>query len=462
MALETIGLQPISIDVYKKHKQTTIYANEADVNGRGLLVTLVNNGTPIDSTGVTLRMGFLNNVNEQKIYDFTLVDALTGKYSIYYPTELLDQSGGSVKQVEIKAYEGENVITFLPLYLYVNDAVVTNEGLESTNEGSALLKALNEYEGVNNAYILAEQNRDSEYSAAEASRGASYTIVEANRDSLYNVAEAERDSDYDLAEASRDGLYNTAESARGVQYSNAESARNSQYSTAESARDGLYHTAESNRDALLNSVNAQLNEKVQNFKIKNDIINGDFNNGSTVGWNGVEGSLSIENNELVLTSNKDSGTIFHIATGWSANTGEKIYFRYKITPFRTHTPSVWIGSLLYMDKIASAGVKTTVSQVATMPSNGAGIAIYGNSAIASGNVIGAKVYFDEVMVINLSKVFGSGNEPTKLEMDELMKVIPNGWWDGELTLTQKQFITWQLNLIRKNTNAIIALGGTII
>ena len=265
MALETIGLQPISIDVYKKHKQTTIYANEADVNGRGLLVTLVNNGTPIDSTGVTLRMGFLNNVNEQKIYDFTLVDALTGKYSIYYPTELLDQSGGSVKQVEIKAYEGENVITFLPLYLYVNDAVVTNEGLESTNEGSALLKALNEYEGVNNAYILAEQNRDSEYSAAEASRGASYTIVEANRDSLYNVAEAERDSDYDLAEASRDGLYNTAESARGVQYSNAESARNSQYSTAESARDGLYHTAESNRDALLNSVNAQLNDMTQDF-----------------------------------------------------------------------------------------------------------------------------------------------------------------------------------------------------
>lgn len=271
MALETIGLQPISIDVYKKHKQTTIYANEADVNGRGLLVTLVSNGTPIDSTGVTLRMGFLNNANDQKIYDFTLVDALTGKYSIYYPTELLNQSGGSVKQIEIKAYEGENVITFLPLYLYVNDAVVTNEGLESTNEGSALLKALNEYEGVNNAYILAEQNRDFEYSEAEASRGASYTIVEANRDSLYDVAEAERNSDYDLAEASRDGLYNSAESARGVQYSNAESARNSQYSTAESARDGLYQIAESNRDALLNSVNAQLADIEQDKAEKTDV-----------------------------------------------------------------------------------------------------------------------------------------------------------------------------------------------
>ena len=71
-------------------------------------------------------------------------------------------------------------------------------------------------------------------------------------------------------------------------------------------------------------------------------------------------------------------------------------------------------------------------------------------------------YLDDVLLINLTELFGIGNEPTKEEMDELMKVIPNQWWDGELMLTQKQFITWQLNLIRKNTNAIIALGGTIV
>ena len=69
-------------------------------------------------------------------------------------------------------------------------------------------------------------------------------------------------------------------------------------------------------------------------------------------------------------------------------------------------------------------------------------------------------YLDDVLLIDLTKTFGAGNEPTKEEMDVLIDII--GWFDGKITLTQKQQLIWTLNLIRKNRNAITALGGGIV
>ena len=54
----------------------------------------------------------------------------------------------------------------------------------------------------------------------------------------------------------------------------------------------------------------------------------------------------------------------------------------------------------------------------------------------------------DYIAINLTETFGAGNEPTKEEMDELIKLIPNQWFDGELTLTQKQIMIWTLNVQR--------------
>lgn len=62
-------------------------------------------------------------------------------------------------------------------------------------------------------------------------------------------------------------------------------------------------------------------------------------------------------------------------------------------------------------------------------------------------------------VIDLTETFGAGNEPTKEEMGELIKVT--GYIDGEYALNNKEMLMWTLSLIRGNKNAIISLGGTI-
>lgn len=64
---------------------------------------------------------------------------------------------------------------------------------------------------------------------------------------------------------------------------------------------------------------------------------------------------------------------------------------------------------------------------------------------------------DNIMLINLTQTFGAGNEPTKEEMDVLILLVPNGYWEGELTLSQKLILNWQLALIRANTLAIASL-----
>ena len=71
-----------------------------------------------------------------------------------------------------------------------------------------------------------------------------------------------------------------------------------------------------------------------------------------------------------------------------------------------------------------------------------------------------KVEFVNTFIVDLTQAFGVGNEPTKAEMDELVKILPNGYFEGNLQ--QKYLHIWQLKLIRQNRNAIVALGGTII
>ena len=59
------------------------------------------------------------------------------------------------------------------------------------------------------------------------------------------------------------------------------------------------------------------------------------------------------------------------------------------------------------------------------------------------------ITLSKIALIDLTEVFGAGNEPTSIEMMELVKLVTNGWLGDALILNHKQIITWQLNLIRK-------------
>lgn len=72
------------------------------------------------------------------------------------------------------------------------------------------------------------------------------------------------------------------------------------------------------------------------------------------------------------------------------------------------------------------------------------------------------LYLEKRMIINLTETFGAGNEPTREEMDTLIGLVPDNFWEGTLNPTKKLLLNWQLKMIRQNRNAILALGGTIV
>ena len=219
-----------------------------------------------------------------------------------------------------------------------------------------------------------------------------------------------------------------------------------------------YTTTEKNKLAGIPAdTAAQLADKVQNFKIKNEIVNGDFSQGEA-GWKSVDSNIiSTSGNNLVFIANKLSGNVY---VGIPINNIGDIYYAY--SEIKATSPEVRLvltGNITIASKfITGNGEYEKISFLLAI----------GNDTIWQFSVRDGRsssfsdISFRKNIVVNLTKIFGAGSEPTKLEMDELIKIIPNNWWDGELLLTQKQYITWQLNLIRKNTNAIIALGGTII
>ena len=71
-------------------------------------------------------------------------------------------------------------------------------------------------------------------------------------------------------------------------------------------------------------------------------------------------------------------------------------------------------------------------------------------------------YFDNIKCINLTSTFGAGNEPTIIEFELLLAILGINYFEGKITIPAQKVMQWQLALIRKNKNAIIALGGTII
>ena len=89
MVLDNFKKTSMRID--KANQRFLDYQNAkvGDVNGRELLVQITNNGVVEDQTGTTLKLNWQHENGNQGYTNFNVVDAKTGKYSLYYPKEML-------------------------------------------------------------------------------------------------------------------------------------------------------------------------------------------------------------------------------------------------------------------------------------------------------------------------------------------------------------------------------------
>ena len=141
--------QPIRIDTINTRVYADLLAKEGDANGRGLLVTLTENGLMKDTTGITLILKWEHtSVGNQGLDNFEAVDPSKGLYKITYPTEMLNR--GKVRAF-IQIIDSGKLAGTRNIEITVDRGVGDDTAIVSSNSFTALAQALIDVNSNNSA-----------------------------------------------------------------------------------------------------------------------------------------------------------------------------------------------------------------------------------------------------------------------------------------------------------------------
>ena len=141
--------QAIRIDTINTRVFADIVAKEGDANGRGLLVTLTENGLMKDTTGITLILKWEHtSVGNQGLDNFEAVDPSKGLYKITYPTEMLNR--GTVRAF-IQIIDSGKLAGVRNIEITVDRGVGDDTAIASSNSFTALAQALIDVNSNNSA-----------------------------------------------------------------------------------------------------------------------------------------------------------------------------------------------------------------------------------------------------------------------------------------------------------------------
>ena len=216
-------------------------------------------------------------------------------------------------------------------------------------------------------------------------------------------------------------------------------------------------TAESERQSAENErQSAELlrieNENKRKIEIENIVKNGNFNDGLT-NWVSDFSNSTVLNNTLINTGNGTGTQAFITQYLYGLTSGDVhyIYANVRVTND--------LSTLLYLGVSAIPNVSQVSNPIKDTWYNMSGIYTYSkgidtlrvrhyysSETVQNGKSLEVK----QVININLTKLFGKGNEPTKEEMDELIKVT--GYIDGKYTLNNKEMLGYLMKGIREKAN----------
>lgn len=211
---------------------------------------------------------------------------------------------------------------------------------------------------------------------------------------------------------------------------------------------------------MVGKINAHMEDYVQqhDFKLENMIINGDFSQG-TSGWIGTGGILNVEDNVAKIKSDglTQTSRIEYLAK-ITSNGSDLFYYGFNIKKENSGRVEIFTGSIAILEADIQPNTWVWASGVDQISESLYRLYFYVDR---QNYTVQQTVEYSNIQLLNLTQIFGSGEEPTKEEMDLLIDIL-GGWWDGEITPTQKQLTRWYLAMIRQLKNAQIAGGGSSV
>ncbi len=147
--------QHINLDTVNTQVFTNLTSKVGDTNGRGLIVTLTENGLQKDTTGISLNLKWKHrSVVSQGLDNFDVVDLSKGVYKITYPTEM-NRSG--LVDAFVQIVDSGKVVGTRNMIISVESTVGDDSAIESSNSFTALASALIEVQSWNDRIGVVEQ-----------------------------------------------------------------------------------------------------------------------------------------------------------------------------------------------------------------------------------------------------------------------------------------------------------------
>ena len=279
--------------------------------------------------------------------------------------------------------------------------------------------------------VEAEGQRES----AETNRKAN----EADRvqaESERQTNETKRQTIFETNESERDGTFSTNETVRQENETTRQQAE-TQRASAETSR----ANAEEQRKTDHANRSAELDGKADKVVIRNLIKNGNFESPSP-----TPAGTGTTMSDGVLEFTGDTQSSRFAFTGTPLSEGDVYYLQFKVKadvlPAYAQVSLTGFGNSFNYRDLIQVGEWVTTSGVekltrATLDTR-AFIYLQGTAQ------------YDDFVLLNLTETFGAGNEPTKEEMDELIKVT--GYIDGEYALNNKEMLGHLMSGIGEKAN----------
>lgn len=142
--LEGYGLYQLTWDTCDERFGDVLVASSADAGGRGISLTVRQNGAVANLTGGTVYFVWCHKVTgERGTEPFSAIDASAGTFEVYYPAAMQDAEGAVQAQVMVSR-GGDTYISSRVFTIHVEPVVI---GGEEHQDGFTLfVDAINAYE----------------------------------------------------------------------------------------------------------------------------------------------------------------------------------------------------------------------------------------------------------------------------------------------------------------------------
>ena len=380
----------ITIDLDKKI-YTKLKAVQGDSKSRCILANLIANNVNYDLSGTSVKVYGVKKDKTIFFNDATIIDATKGQFEIELTNQALAIAGDLKIQILILGPNQEKLSTF-SFFIEVAESIIDDAAIESSNEFKALTTSLSKLEEWN-GYFEETSGKIEE----------KYTERLNKFDEQFNTIINEKAEKKEL-EATNNRISN-------IVANNVNGEKDVELADARTGADGKVYVAL--KDRLDNENLTKINKLIINNIVVNSNLDGQ------TGWNFLLANGSISNNECVFTATARYGAFYQFSPK-NPIIGHKYYISAMVKATSNKVSLDFYNSSTGMNFIrinhSGSGNYERLSTVQIVNSNVSSRYRVLDDRESEWDTISCK----EFVLVDLTEMFGVGNEPSLVEFEELI------------------------------------------